>query len=241
MHREGEAPEFVVAVRRLPGVQAGPPAPAAEIDRLEEWAGVTLPGPHRAMLLRANGVLAAGGFERILGVGEGPMHIGPWNALETWKFSWPELPLEDYLVFAENAFGDQFAYRVSDLRRGIDVVQRLDRHLMQPGDEPAADDFEAFLRGFFERAQDPDDEVVMARGEVGEIAVAEHAVLSPPPVVEGSARTARLTRMSARAGMIAAGDLATQLLSPGTEQRDILRLETYHDELDRPRLRVIWA
>jgi hypothetical protein len=238
MHREGEAPEFLAAILRLDGVSVPGPATAAEVDRLEESIGARLPGPHRALLVRGNGVVASWGYDRLLGVGNAATHIGPWNANRTWKFAWA-MPLDDYLCVAETGFGDQYAYRLTELRRGIEAVHRLDRHLMEPAEELAAADFERFLRAFFSRAQEPDETVLSARRQVGDLAADEHAFAPPAlPAVTGGAP--KLTKMPASEAMIMQGDLATQLLDPANERRQIAALERYQDPLGRPRLKVVW-
>jgi hypothetical protein len=237
---EGEIPEFLAAALRLPGVSVARPAPANEIDRFEEAIGIRLPTPHRALLVRANGILAAHGFERLLGVGDDPMALGPWNDADTWKFAWTVPPLEDYLCFAESGFGDQYAYRINELRRGVQQVHRLDRHLMEPAEQPVAPNLERFLRQFFARSQTPSQDVVDARAQVGDLALGEHAVHSPPPLVAGTQPTS-LVRMPAASAMILQGDLATQLLDPANAERQIARLETYQDDHGRPRLRIEWA
>jgi hypothetical protein len=238
VHREGEAPEFLAAVLRLRGIEVADPAAAGEVEALEDVIGASLPGPHAELLHRANGIVAAYGYERILGAGSGPMSIAPWNALETWKFAWA-LPLDDFLCIAETGFGDQYAYRISELRRGLSVVHRLERHLLEPADLPAAADFEAFMRQFFARAQRAPQEVLAARAMVGNLALEDHAVQSPPPLVAGSAPTG-LVRLPAASAMILQGDLATQLLDPDNAERHVERLDTYQDDLDRPRLRIVW-
>lgn len=236
---EGEAPEFLAAVLRLPGVEIGPPTVSAEIDRLEASIGARLPAPHRALIVRADGIVAAHGYERLLGVGDAPMSIGRWNAPETWKFAW-SLPLEDYLCVAESGFGDQYTYRLSELRRGGQSIHRLERHLMEPAEQPVAPGIESFLRLFFGRAQTPSHEVLEARAQVGNIAPTEHVIASPPPLVAGR-EPVGLVRLPAAAAMILQGDLASQLLDPANADREVVRVVQYQDKLGRARIRVDWA
>jgi hypothetical protein len=236
---EGEAPEFLAAVLRLPGVEVEPPAAATEIDELEEAIAARLPAPHRALLVRANGIVAAHGYERLLGVGDAPTSIGAWNAPSTWKFAW-SLPLDEYLCFAESGFGDQYAYRLTELRRGGQSIHRLERHLMEPAEQPVAPGIESFLRQFFGRAQTPSHEIIEARAQVGNIGPAEHVIASPPPLVAGR-EPVGLVRLPAAAAMILQGDLASQLLDPANAERDVARVVQYQDNLGRSRLRVDWA
>jgi SMI1/KNR4 family protein SUKH-1 len=240
MTNEGEAPLFVASIRRLEGATVGRPALAADVERLETTLGARLPGPHRALLLRANGVTAGWGYDRILGVRGARLAIESWNDHETWKFAWPR-PLDDYLCFAETAWGDEYAYRLRDLRRGVSAVHRLDHILMERSDRPVAADFEVFLRDYFRAAETPRADVLDARAKAGDLAADEHVVVSPSPLRLGSSLPTSLSRMPARAAMIMNGDLATQLLDPKNQGRDIASLEHYQDERDRPRVRVVWG
>ena len=228
------------SIRRLPGATLGKPADPRQVERVEASVGAPLPASHRALLRRANGLLANWGYDRILGVGDAVEHIGPWNEREAWKFAWP-VTLDDFLCIAETGWGDQYAYRISDLRRGIHAIHRLDRHLMSPVGDPVADEFEMFLRGFNRAVHEPDEHVAEARRQVGDLAVDEHVVFSPSPLLVGVDRASRLTKMSARFAMIANGDLATQLLDPAYAERAVAAFETYRDDQGRPRIRVRWA
>ena len=147
MQDEGDGSRSVEALRGMPGVCLAAPASAREIERVEAFAGVRLPAPHRALLLSANGLATSWGYQRLFGVGDGPEDIGPWNAHEMWKFAWPG-PLDDYMAIGQTGWGDQYAYRLSDLRRGVETIHRLDHFQMEAADVPVADSFESFLRGF---------------------------------------------------------------------------------------------
>jgi hypothetical protein len=237
---EGEAPQFNEAVRRLPGVVLRSPAPVREIERVEAFAKIALPPSHRALLLRSNGVTANWGYLRLFGVGDDPEYIGPWNMPEMWKFAWPE-PLDDFLAIAGTGWGDQYAYRLSDLRRGVQAIHRLDRHLMEPADVSVADDFDMFLRSFFVGAREPGEDVEDARRQIGDLRSDELAIFSPSPLLVGIERATHLMKMFARGAMIANGDMKRQLLDPANETREVARIENYQDELGRPRIRVHWA
>jgi hypothetical protein len=231
---------FVEDVRRLAGTWVPEPAVGREIDRVEAFIGVRLPPAHRAILLAANGLHACWGYRRIFGAGDGSQDIGPWNAHETWKFAWP-VPLDDFLCIGQSGWGDQYAYRLTELRRGIDTIHRLDYFMMSEAAEPAAPSFGAFLAAFLRHARTPDEKVNEARRQLGELPRDELAVFSPSPLLVGLERASQLKRMAARDAMILAGDLAAQLTNAETETRAVARFDTYLDDRGRPRIQVQWA
>jgi hypothetical protein len=235
-----DAPLFLDSIKSLPGVTVRPPATEAEIRRVEAWLGTRIPPAHRAFLRSSNGLLAAWGYDRLLGVGDEATDIGPWNLAETWKFAWPS-PLDDFLCVAETGWGDQYAYWIGDLRRGSEAIHRLEAHLMEPADDPVADDFEMFLRSFAAGARLPADRVHAARGQIGDLRADEHAVYSPSPVLVGIDQATTLIKMSARLAMIVNGDLASQVFDPANQERAVSRIEMHQDDVGRPRIKVHWA
>jgi hypothetical protein len=232
--------KFLESLGGLPGAASAAPAPLREVDRVEAFIGSRLPSMHRALLLQANGVTSSWGYERLFGVGDGSQDIGPWNARETWKFAWPA-QLDDYLAFGQTGWGDQYAYRLSDLRRGIDTVYLLDRVLMEAADPPAAGAFDQFLTAFLERARKPDERITEAMRQVGGLDPDQLAVFSPSPLLVGLERATQLMKMFARSAMIINGDLATQLVDPVNESRKIELMDVYLDDRGRARLRVKWV
>jgi hypothetical protein len=231
---------FLEAVARLPGTCLPGPASSREIDRVEAFAGVRLPAQHRALLLAVNGLTANWGYSRIFGVGDGAQDVGPWNAHETWKFTWPER-LDDFLAIGQTGWGDQFAYRISELRRGIECVYVLDGLVMEPSDTPLAGDFGSFLDDFAARAVNPDEKVQEARRQVGDLGPGELAVFSPPPLLVGLERATQLTKMPARSAMTVGGDLKTQLLDPANQTREVAGFDTHLDERGRLRIQTRWV
>ena len=231
---------FMEDLRSLPGVWIADPAAPRELDRVEAFVGVRLPAAHRAILARANGFQTCWGYLRFFGVGDGTQDVGPWNAHDTWKFAWP-VALDDYLSIGQTGWGDQFAYRLSDLRRGLDTVYRLDHFLMEQAGEPAAPSFGAFLAGFLREARVPREQVAEARRQLGDLARDELAIFSPSPLLVGLERATQLKRMAARDAMILSGDLAAQLTDVETESRAVDRFEPYLDDRGRPRIKIHWA
>ena len=240
MNSQGGVAEFLDKLRALTGVRICAPAPAREVDRVEAFAGTRLPPAHRALLLAANGLSSSWGFDRIYGVGDAAQDIGPWNAHETWKFAWGD-GLCQFLAFAGSGWGDQFAYRLADLRRGHESIWMLDRFMMQPTDGPVAATFESFLAEFLGRASEPSAEVVEARRQVGDLGPDKLAVFSPSPLIVGFERATQLHKMPARNAMTTNGDMARQLLDPANETRKVARFESFADERGRLRVRVRWA
>jgi hypothetical protein len=210
------------------------------VDRLEAFAGVRLPELHRSLLLHANGISTSWGYQRLLGVGDGAHDVGPWDAHESWKFAWPRC-LEDFLVIGQTGWGDQFAYSLSGLRGGDETIHRLDRVLMEASDPPAAATFGEFLLGFLGCARTPSERVLEARRQVGDLRPDELAVFWPSPLLVSLERATQLMRMNARGAMVVNGDLATQLLEPANESRQIDRFDTFLDNRGRSRIQVRWS
>lgn len=73
---------------------------------------------HRALLQRRNGFYALGGLLHVLGAcQEPPNHsLRAWNHSEGWRRAWGRLP-EGLTFFAQDAFGNQFAYRAGKIVR----------------------------------------------------------------------------------------------------------------------------
>ena len=230
---------FLRSIRGLAGVTVEPPAAEAEVERVEAFAGVRLPALHRNLLLRANGIRAAWGYRRLYGVGDEPEQIGPWNTPEMWKFAWPDA-LDDYLMIAGSGWGDQYAYRISELRRGVETIHRLERSSMGLSRDAVADDPAMFLRAFLMEARKPGPPVHEARAAIGDLGPNELAILLPPPAITG-AGPSRLTKLFAPGVLIANGDVRRQLTDPANWDRRATGVVPYEDELGRPRMAVRWA
>jgi hypothetical protein len=81
---------------------------------------------------------------------------------------------------------------------------------------------------------------VKARRQLGDLALDEHATLSPSPLLVGIEKATDYARMSARLAMTINGDLASQLLDPSNREREMESLDDYVDVDGWPRLRVVW-
>lgn len=234
MNDEVAAAAFAESIRQLPGTSIAAAAPPREIDRVEAFAGARLPALHRALLLHANGLTANWGYLRLFGVGDGPEDIGPWNAHETWKFAWPR-QLDDYMAIGQSGWGDQFAYNIEDLKRGVETIHRLDHFLMEVADEPVAENFDTFLRVFAERAGRPDERVHEARRQIGDLEPGQLAVFAPSPLLVGLERATHMMKTHARGAMVTNGDMIAQLGEVAHETRKVDRIETYLDDRGRQR------
>jgi hypothetical protein len=237
---EAQVLRYLEDLRRLRGTWVADPAPKREIDRVEAFLGVPLPPAHRSLLLAANGLTTSFGYQRLFGVGDGSQDIGPWNAHETWKFAWP-MPLADFLCIGQTGWGDQFAYRLGDLRRGIETIHLLDHFMMENAELSAAGTFVTFLHGILTRACMPDEKIREARRQLGDLNRDELAVFSPSALLVGLERATQLKKMPARDAMILDGDLTTQLIDPEKETYRIDRFDQYLDERGRSRVRVRWT
>ncbi len=85
---------------------------------------------HLALLMRSNGFYALEGLLHLFGACAAPPNhsLRAWNAPDGWRASWGRLT-EGLTFFAEDGFGDQFAYRggkivrLKTLAGGIEVMQ----------------------------------------------------------------------------------------------------------------------
>lgn len=201
--------------------------------------GWTLPTPHVELLACSNGVTAFGGFFRILGVGEGLTTLETWNLRETWKFAWPR-QVEEYLCFAEDAWGDQYAYRFDELSQPSPRVYWLESLSLEA--EVWEPDFMTFLfDDFLRNAVEPwDMNMLHARRRFGDLPIEQHLVYSPSPLLCGETDPESIMLMSAHSAMIANGDLAREI-GDATFEREVSHLEPFEDERGRMRLRVVWT
>lgn len=215
-----------------------PMAPAEVADRLRRL-GWALPEPHRELLTNVNGITAFGGYFRIFGLGKEPMTLEGWNSPKTWKFAWPR-HLGEYLCFAEDAWGDQYAYRLDELNRKDPPVYWLESLMLEP--EPWEPNFAAFLANdFLRNAVTPwDSNMLLARKRLGALRLDEHLVYSPSPLLTDETDPESIMKMPASAAMILNGDLARQL-GDETFDRGVSHVEPYTDPEGRMRLNVVWA
>jgi len=196
----------------------------------------SLPEAHARFLAESNGALAYHGYFRLFGLGQAAApSLGTWNETSYWKFAWPNAPLESFVCFGGNAWGDQYAYK----RGEGETIHLLGAFDMEP--EPIADSFEGFFRDEFLRcAREPYDQETLAAFErCGPLGWGEHLLQAPPLLLAGELPK-RASKMPARTAMVANGDVATQL-ADAPEQAVLQGLRPYLDDAGRDRLKVIWS
>ena len=73
---------------------------------------------HEQLLQKWNGFYAFDGLLHVLGACDAPVNhsLAAWNAPDGWRASWGRLT-EGLTFFAQDAFGDQFAYRAGKIVR----------------------------------------------------------------------------------------------------------------------------
>ena len=235
--------EFLAELRLLPDAVLHKGASEDAIAEVERRYGIRFPAIHRELLLRTNGIEAAGGYLRLYGVGpNAAVDMEAWNEPELWKFSWRPF-VGGLLCFGGTAWGFQFAYRFADI--GID---RLDApmHILadgHPGLRPSDQTFEEYLhQGFLPNAREqlaPFDRKV--RKKVGDLAPGELLTLAPHPILGGAARVGNVVKMPAVTVMIISGDThrewmkASEATGGNTEVTGVV---PYVDENGRRRIRL---
>jgi hypothetical protein len=227
----------IARARRSPDVSHRSPVRLNELLAELERQSVSLPEAHLQFLADSDGAETYGGYFRIFG----GVALIEWNARETWRFAWPSV-LDEYFFFGETAWGDQYAYRVADMRLGADPpVYYLDAIMMSEGKGKLASSFVDFIENdFLRNSVAPYDEILVeARKKYGDLDVTQHIIYAPSPLITGAEHLEHVIVMPARAAMIANGDLATQL-GDELQSRPIRGIEPYEDELGRTRLKVIW-
>lgn len=238
--------EFLEEARQTADVVLYPPAEDADVKALERRYGINLPPAHRELLAKTNGIMAAGGYLRLFGVGAAAsIDISWWNDPHLWKFAWDPVILE-FLCFGGDAWGFQFAYRFDDLvgEEPDPVVYVLTINTADSGRRPGLP-FTAYLeRGFLSGARrlaDPFERNV--RRELGDLEHGDHVVLSPPPLLGGERSVEHAMKMPAVMAMIIDGEVWMEYmrLSQGGTRHDytIVAMRPYVDERDRPRMRLL--
>jgi hypothetical protein len=227
-------------IRILSDVRCHAGADMLLLRKLEECYGIAFPEDHLQALHESNGVEAYGGYIRLFGVEtDDSINIIRWNSNEYWKFAWNDR-CSKYWCFAETAWGDQYAYHVEELRKGVPRVYFLECISMAP--EPIASSFSEFMEKEFIRiAKNPYDSMMRAaRGKFGELEVGTHLIHIPSVLLGGQDDIEHVQTMNARSAMICNGDIAIQL-EAGPPDRVVNNVIPYEDEAHRSRLRLVWS
>jgi hypothetical protein len=199
-----------------------------------------LPVHHQTILAATNGFEAFGGHYRMFGVGPASARdISGWNHFANWKFAWPT-PLADFLCFGESSFGDQYAYRTTELTSGsitpkVYCFDGLEAHV-----QTTFSDFDDFLDGEVQTwvSGPKDDLILLAREKLGDVEPGEQLNFAPPLWLAPRA-SERLVRLGARVNMVLNGDLFSQLAGAG--ERRVESLQPWTDKEGRPRMKVLFA
>ncbi|MGZ3455984.1 MAG: SMI1/KNR4 family protein [Polyangiales bacterium] len=210
------------------------PSPGEQFVRDAFAAVLPLQSSHLQLMARMNGASFASSYIRLFGVQAHARNVFEWNDPRLWKFSWDEA-MQDFFCFGETAFGDQFALRYDG------VVPYVYRISVDGGLARIADSFDEFLVWLSAAVRSPDEHILAAQSRFPRVPWDKHLVQVPPELLVGRFAPEFLRPMSAVSSMVAAGDLTRQIHLPGNEERRVIRLDTYIDENDRGRLRVIWA
>lgn len=227
-------------------LKAAAPSGGESIDRIEsnlkDW-GISLPSVHVSLLAKSNGLVGYHGYFRLFAAGPPGSNsrlasLRTWNDKGTWKFAWPA-HVADYCSFGETAWGDQYAYKFTDLKGPSTPVYFLEALTLEP--EEIATSFESFLRDEFLRncTKPYDSKIIDAVERFGNLDPTEHLAHVPSPLITGDESRGDVMKMNAVAHMIVNGDLASQIADE-PESRKIKRIDVSRDSSGRERLRVVW-
>lgn len=235
--------EFLAELRRLPGVVLHPGASEDAIDGVERTYGVRLPAAHHELLLRTNGIEAAGGYLRLYGVGpKAGIDLGWWNEPSVWKFAWHPF-VKGYFCFGGDGWGMQIAYNLDEINSEVLDAPTYILVDLDQRPPPSRQTFTQFLeQGFLGNArQQMSDFTRRVRKKVGDLAPNELVTLAPHPVIGGPRRVANVVKMPAAAAMVVNGDVNTELIrvTEGfSRDGEVTRVVPYVDENGRGRIRL---
>jgi len=222
----------------IEGVVTRPGLDISLSQAIEPLIGFTLPNDHLGLLRQTNGAEGFGGYVRLFGFGPASaIDLVQWNAENFWKFAWSG-QVTPYFCFAETGWGDQFAYRIDQLKMGDPSIYHIEALAMQP--QKIAADFSGFFGcEFLQSCNLPYDSMtVAAREKIGDLRPEEHVTYSPSPVIGAPETMENIIKLQARTAMIIAGDLAVGMNALAPEENDF-RVEQYEDAEKRIRMRVV--
>jgi hypothetical protein len=201
--------------RRDPGF-GPPPFEPAIAERVLGPSGA--PGtPHRRLLEMTNGAYLYDHALHFFGACEAPpWHSLPaWNAPTTWRDTYPD-GVAGLVCFAEDAFGDQFAYDERGAQAGAVVVFEAELGRVVP----AAPSFLLWLEALVAHpaAVLPIDVLAAQRAEHRSLGSGMHLFAYPPLFTPESREGVSLGHVDAVEAMRFRGQLASQVrrLPPGS-------------------------
>jgi SMI1/KNR4 family protein SUKH-1 len=192
-----DAPAWISELESHVSWSGGPAGdPALSLDGFEDPA-------HVQLLKRHDGLVAFDGALRVFGVtGQVVPDIASWNTPDGWRAAYRELA-ERLLFFAEDVFGNQFAF----------AEGRIVRFLAETGEQEfMADSFEEWVRAII---ADPDEELSLWllrswRTPGNTVQPGEHLCPKVPFVVGGAYEPENLYVLNRAASMDFKGDFASQ-------------------------------
>lgn len=208
----------------------GAETPKATVERVLRSLGTPQPA-HVSLLARMNGAAFLGGHYRLFGTAPTALDIVAWNDRQLWRFAW-DWP-EEFYAFGATSLGDQFvAHRELSLISMITVSGEYVR---------IADSLEGFLEWFERQLREPSEDVAAARRRFPEVPLDKLVAQAPPKLLTGRTTPDGMRLMSAPMAMTIAGDVVTQYQDPRNEGRRVVRFESYADDQQNLRLRLVFA
>lgn len=200
---------------------------------------VSLPADHHELLRSWGPVVTSDRLARLRDVSsQGAFEgISEWNEKSRWKCAWRLTQVEQFLCFGETAWGDQFAYRIEDLRAGgTPPVYELATGTMEI--RYAAESFAEFIHvGLLLHLNDPDEYTRLAWQRHDDIRVDQQIAWIPPGLIGGQELDHETMLLPAAEHMVLLGDLHTQIFS-ATPGALIEGFEVAEDEDGRQRAKV---
>ncbi len=183
-----------------------------------------------------NGLSAYHGYYKLLGRAvDAPYNLRDWNAVECWRFAWSELKTS-YFFIGFSVWGDHYAFDLANIDKGIVL---LDAYEMV--EESITRSFEGFMKQEFSvlNTQLYDSKVCEAFNLFGELQWEESITLIPPLLLSESEDVCQFAKSNMRTMMILNGDLYTQLSNLTDQNIAIQKFETFCDEKNRERLKIV--
>lgn len=230
-------PTWIDMVLGTRGTEVAEPAAQLTAEEVFRELGFLLPSGHVELLQRSNGLRLYDGYFQLFAVGS---PLKSWNDLETWKFAWP-VGLDEFLCFGETVWGDQYAYRLGELRK-LEYAPVYFLDALRMGSRQLASGFTEFGEKYLTRnSTRPFDSVLReAHQALGPMPPSTHLVFSPPLLLNGDENPQNLVKMPARQAMILNGDLWSQLSNPPADVA-VAGLDVVMDDRGRDRVRVRWT
>jgi len=232
--------DIVTGLRAIEGVDTGDGIALDVLTELLTEIELSLPPEHAKLLCGSNGLTVYHGYYRMFSIGPSrTIDAVRWNYPECWRFAWDDR-CSLFWCFGETGWGDQYAYKLADLREGRSPsVYFLEGLAMTP--EVIANSFTDFLHGeLIRNAIAPYSEMTrLAKERFGPLQANLHLVYSPSILLGGEDSVENMQLMDAVTAMVFQGDIATQIDNAPTGKR-VSSVEHYQDDKHRMRLRLIW-